>query len=80
MTKEELRNYLDSCGVHTSNVEFDAIFRSMDYDGDGVITTHEFIAEFNVRGEISAEREEVARHPGLDCCRRGVVVWVERVE
>ena len=48
ITKEELRNFLDNTGVHISNNEYDAFFRGLDYDGDGILSTHEFVAEYQV--------------------------------
>lgn len=56
ITKEELRNFLDSIGVHISNNEYDAFFRGLDYDGDGILSTHEFIAEYqNMRRQMDIQ-------------------------
>lgn len=43
-----MRNFLDNTGVHISNNEYDAFFRGLDYDGDGILSTHEFVAEYQV--------------------------------
>jgi len=77
LTRRELKDGMQTYGVHLSSGELDVVFHAFDRNGDGVITITEFLR--TIRGDMNERRKKMVlmAYERLDKNLDGVVTFGE---